>query len=67
MEKRGFKSQIQHYRRLLSTEKRFLQLGRVTSRYLVNMYSRFQEERLDFIAKACAFLYKDLVRQPLIR
>ena len=44
-------SQISWYRRLLTTERRFLQLGRLTGEYLVDMYSRGEDERLAYIRR----------------
>lgn len=42
-------SQIRWYRARLTTEDRFLQLGRLSGEYLVDMYSRVEEERLNYI------------------
>ena len=45
-------SQIRWYRGLLTTENRFLQFGRLTGEYLVDMYSRVEDERLSYIRQA---------------
>ncbi|CUS06725.1 unnamed protein product [Tuber aestivum] len=45
-------SQIRWYRGLLTTEKRFLQFGRLTREYLVDMYSHVEDERLSYIRRA---------------
>ena len=45
-------SQIRWYRGLLTTERRFLQFGRLTGEYLVDMYSRVEDERLAYIRRA---------------
>ena len=45
-------SQIRWYRGLLTTENRFLQFGRLTGEYLVDMYSRVEDERLSYIRRA---------------
>lgn len=45
-------SQIRWYRGLLTTEKRFLQFGRLAGEYLVDMYSRVEDERLSYIRRA---------------
>ena len=42
-------SQINWYRFRLLTEPRFLWFGRLTNEYLVDMYSRVEEERLNYI------------------
>jgi Helitron helicase-like domain at N-terminus len=42
-------TQIEWYRYRLLTEKRFLSLGRLTCEYLVDMYSRVEDERLTYI------------------
>ena len=46
------KSQIRWYRGLLTTEKRFLQFGHLAGEYLVDMYSRVEDERLSYIRRA---------------
>jgi len=45
-------SQIRWYRGLLTTERRFLQFGRLTGEYLVDMYSRVEDARLAYIRRA---------------
>lgn len=42
-------SQSTYYRIRLLTEPRFRQMGRLTCEYLVDMYSRIEEERLNYI------------------
>jgi hypothetical protein len=42
-------TQIQWYRARLLTERRFQQLARLTCEYLVDMYSRVEEEPLQYI------------------
>ena len=42
-------TQIQWYRHLLLVEPRFLLLGRLTCEYVVDMYSRTEEERLQYL------------------
>ncbi|KIJ40641.1 hypothetical protein M422DRAFT_109402, partial [Sphaerobolus stellatus SS14] len=46
----GF-TQMQWYRNLLLTDDRFLRLGRLTSEYLCDMYSRIEEQRLQYILR----------------
>jgi Helitron helicase-like domain at N-terminus len=43
------RSQCQWYRFRLLNEPRFLQFGRLTCEYIVDMYSRIEDERLQYI------------------
>ena len=45
-------SQIRWYQGLLTTEKRFLPFEQLAGEYLVNMYSRVEDERLSYIQRA---------------
>ncbi|CAG8496235.1 7053_t:CDS:2 [Cetraspora pellucida] len=57
-------SQIDWYRCRLLHEQRFLTFGRLTSEYLVDMYSRVEEERLNYILNEKKRLNKEkLVQQ----
>jgi hypothetical protein len=47
-------TQIQWYRHLLLVEPQFLQLGRLACEYVVDMYSRTEEERLQYLKCSCA-------------
>ena len=48
-------SEIQLYRYWLCREERFLIFGCLTSEYLVDMYSRVEEERLNYICRSHHF------------
>lgn len=45
-------SQIRWYRSRILSESRFTKLGRLAGEYLVDMYSRVEDERLDYIRRA---------------
>jgi len=50
-------SQMEWYRNhlLVNQDNRFSILGRLCCEYLVDMYSRWEEQRLQYIARECAF------------
>lgn len=56
-------TQIQYYKQRLLCEPRFQQLGRVGNEYMCDMYSRVEDERLDFIRKSKK-KEADLFRDP---
>ena len=54
-------TQREWYRSRILTDQRFITFGRVTCEYLCDMYSRVEEERLNFIRRS-----KDAISQNLI-
>lgn len=56
-------TQIRWYRARLTVEPRFLVLGRLCGEYLVDMYSRVEDERLDYIRRGREKQYQTLQQQ----
>ena len=56
-------SQIQWYKMRLLTEPRFQTFGRLANEYLIDMFSRVEEERLQYIRSSHSFQLKQLEEQ----